>query len=118
MLGALTAEGSSRKKCIDFVNAEGEFADEFVKIWEKVFPTCRLHRWLREPHGYGKKKWWQMQIVSGQIIGLLQNLGLNGKSHEKQIPEAILCSPKEVVEAFLRGLYEGDGLVVIYVRSF
>ena len=111
LLGALTAEGSSRKKCVDFVNAEGEFTDEFVAVWERVFPTCRLHRWLREPHGYGVKKWWQMQIVSKQIVGLLQNLGLNGKSHEKQIPEAILCSPKNVVAAFLRGLYEGDGSV-------
>lgn len=111
LLGALTAEGSSRKSCVDFVNAEGEFADEFVAVWERTFPTCRLHRWLREPHGYGKKKWWQMQIVSGQIVGLLQNLGLVGKSHEKQIPEAILRSPKNVVAAFLRGLYEGDGSV-------
>ncbi|MBA4184258.1 MAG: hypothetical protein H0X49_09625, partial [Acidobacteria bacterium] len=111
LLGALTAEGSSRKNCIDFVNAEGEFADEFVAAWERVFPTCRLHRWLREPHGYGKKKWWQMQVVSQHIVGLLQNLGMGGKSHEKQMPEAILRSPKEVVSAFLRGLYEGDGSV-------
>jgi DNA gyrase subunit A len=111
LLGALTAEGSSRQNCIDFVNAEGEFADEFVAVWERVFPTCRLHRWLRKPHGYGKKDWWQMQIVSRQIVGLLQNLGFVGKSHEKQIPEAILRSPKAVVAAFLRGLYEGDGSV-------
>jgi DNA gyrase subunit A len=111
LLGALTAEGSSRKNCIDFVNADGEFADEFVRVWEKTFPTCRLHRWLREPHSYGKKNWWQMQVVSQYIVGLLQNLGLNGKSHEKQIPEAILRSPKAVIAAFLRGLYEGDGSV-------
>ncbi len=109
LLGALTAEGSSRENCIDFVNVEGEFADEFVAAWKRIFPTCRLHRWLREPHGYGKKKYWQMQIVSQQVVGLLQNLGLNGKSHEKQIPEAILRSPKIIVAAFLRGLYEGDG---------
>ncbi|MDQ3747457.1 MAG: DNA gyrase subunit A [Acidobacteriota bacterium] len=117
LLGALTAEGSSRKNCIDFVNAEGEFADEFVTVWEGVFPTCRLHRWLREPHGYGKKKWWQMQIVSQQIVGLLQNLGFGGKSNEKQIPDAILRSPKRVVSAFLRGLYEGDGSVEKSGRS-
>ncbi len=111
LLGALTAEGSSRKDYIDFVNAEGEFADEFVAVWERVFPTCRLHRWLREPHGYGKRNWWQMQIVSQHIVGFLQNLGFVGKSHEKQIPDAILRSPKNVVAAFLRGLYEGDGSV-------
>jgi DNA gyrase subunit A len=64
LLGALTAEGSIQKERIEFTNNEGEFADEFIKVWERVFPTCRLHRWLREPSGYGKKKWWQMQIVS------------------------------------------------------
>ncbi len=111
LLGALTAEGSSRKNCLDFVNAEGEFADEFVAVWERTFPTCKLHRWLREPNSYGVKKWWQMQIVSQQVVGLLQNLGFVGKSHEKQIPEAILRSPKAIVAAFLRGLYEGDGSV-------
>ena len=111
LLGALTAEGSSRKNCIDFVNAEGELADEFVEVWERAFPDCRLHKWLREPHGYGVKKWWQMQVVSQYVVGLLQNLGFVGKSHEKQIPDAILRSPKAVVAAFLRGLYEGDGSV-------
>ena len=117
LLGALIAEGSIRKNCVDFVNAEGEFADEFVAVWQKVFPTCRLHRWLREPHGYGKKHWWQMQVVSQQIVGFLRNLGFDGKSHEKQIPETILRSPKAVAAAFLRGLYEGDGSVEKSGRS-
>jgi hypothetical protein len=35
LLGALTAEGSSRANCIDFVNVEGEFADEFVAAWKE-----------------------------------------------------------------------------------
>lgn len=111
LLGALTAEGSIRENCIDFVNAEGEFADEFIRVFERTFPTCKLHRWLRKPTSYGKKDWWQMQIVSQEIIGLFRNLGLSGKSHEKEIPEAILASPKAVAAAFLRGMFEGDGAV-------
>lgn len=111
LLGALVAEGSIRKNCIDFVNTEGEFADEFVELFEKNFPTCKLHRWLRPSHGYGKKDWWQMQIVSQFVVKLFKNLGLSGKSHEKEIPEAIMLSPKNVVAAFLRGMYEGDGSV-------
>ncbi|MBS1795179.1 MAG: DNA gyrase subunit A, partial [Acidobacteria bacterium] len=111
LLGALTAEGAIQTDRIEFVNAEGEFADEFGAVWNRVFPTCRLHRWLREPHSYGKKHWWQMQVVSQYVVGLLRNLGLEGKSSEKRIPEAILQSPKPVVAAFLRGLFEGDGSV-------
>lgn len=111
LLGALTAEGSIRENCLDFVNAEGEFADEFIRVFEQTFPTCKLHRWLRQPHSFGKKDWWQMQIVSQEIVGLFKNLGLNGKSHEKEIPKAVLASPKAVVAAFLRGMYEGDGAI-------
>lgn len=111
LMGAITAEGSIRQDCIDFVNAEGEFADQFIEVFERVFPDCRLHRWLRKPHGYGKKDWWQMQIVSQYIVGLFKKLGVNGKSHEKEIPETILNSPKNVVSAFLRGMFEGDGSV-------
>ncbi|MCU0239302.1 MAG: DNA gyrase subunit A, partial [Pyrinomonadaceae bacterium] len=111
LLGALIAEGSIRENCIDFVNAEGEFADEFVETFERVFPDCKLHKWLRKPHSYGKKDWWQMQVVSQFVVNLFKNLGLAGKSHEKEIPESILNSPKNVVSAFLRGMFEGDGSV-------
>ena len=52
-----------------------------------------------------------MQIVSQQVVQLLENLGMHGKSDVKEIPETILNSPKNVVAAFLRGLYEGDGSV-------
>jgi DNA gyrase subunit A len=111
LLGALTAEGAIRQDRIEFVNAEGEFAEKFIEIWERTFPTCRLHRWLREPHSYGKRRLWQMQIVSQQIVGLLHNLGLRGESSAREIPAAILRSPQRVVAAFLRGLYEDDGAV-------
>ncbi len=117
LLGALVAEGTLQKDRIEFGNGEGEFADEFVSAFERCFPTCKLHRWLREPNSYGKKKWWQMQVVSQQIVGLLSNLGLSGKSREKQIPAAILASPQKVVAAFLRGMYEGDGAVERSAKS-
>jgi DNA gyrase subunit A len=117
LLGALVAEGSIRENCVDFVNAEGELADEFIRIFEKTFPTCKLHRWLRQPHSFGKTNWWQMQIVGQEIVGLFRNLGLNGKSDEKEIPEAILSSPQNVAAAFFRGLFEGDGSVEKSGRS-
>ncbi|MBK7708336.1 MAG: DNA gyrase subunit A [Acidobacteria bacterium] len=117
LLGALVAEGTLQKDRIEFGNGEGEFADEFVSAFERCFPTCKLHRWLREPNSYGKKKWWQMQVVSQQVVGLLSNLGLDGKSREKQIPAAILASPQKVVAAFLRGMYEGDGAVERSAKS-
>jgi DNA gyrase subunit A len=117
LLGALTAEGTCRSNVIEFTNTEGEFADEFAATWQRVFPTCRLHTFRRDPVSYGKKPFLQMQIVSQQVIAFLNNLGLNGRSADRMIPDALLRSPEDVAAAFLRGLYEGDGSVERSGRS-
>jgi DNA gyrase subunit A len=117
LLGALLAEGTCRAKVVEFTNTPGEFADAFHAAWARVFPTCRLHTFLREPSSYGKKPYWQMQVVSQQVIAFLQSLGLSGRSAERLIPDVVLRSPQAVVAAFLRGLYEGDGAVERSGRS-
>ena len=111
LLGALVAEGTMGKNAVEFTNTPGDFADTFQQTWGRVFPTCRLHTFLREPVGYGKKPFLQMQVVSTEVIAFLRGLGLNGKSATRRIPAAVLGSPQAVVAAFLRGLYEGDGSV-------
>jgi DNA gyrase subunit A len=117
LLGALTAEGTVQDHRIEFTNNKGEFADEFIAKWKRVFPTCKLHLQLREPVSYGKKQFWQMLIVSQEVVGLLHNLGLKDRSESRLIPEAIIRSPQPVVAAFLRGLFEGDGSVEQSGRS-
>ena len=117
ILGALLAEGTVRDQAIEFTNLPGDFAEQFIQSWQRVFPTCRLHIFEREPVGYGKKPFLQMQVVSRHIIPFLQALGLAGRSAQRQIPEAILRSPRNVAAAFLRGLFEGDGAVEKSGRS-
>lgn len=117
LLGALVAEGTVRKNVIEFTNTRGDFADSFQAAWARAFPTCRLHSFLRQPTNYGKKQFWQMQIVSQQVISFLNALGLTGKSAERSLPGVVLHAPKEMVAAFLRGLYEGDGAVERSGRS-
>ncbi|HZP83483.1 MAG TPA: DNA gyrase subunit A [Chthonomonadaceae bacterium] len=109
LMGALLAEGTFRANVVEFTNTAGEFADLFQATWQRVFPTCRLHAFLREPVSYGKKPFWQFQVHGRHVVDFLANLGLAGRSAERQIPEALLRSPQHVVAAFLRGLYEGDG---------
>jgi len=109
LLGALVAEGTVRSSVIEFTNTPGDFAEAFQAAWARVFPTCCLHTFLREPARYGKKPFWQMQVVSRQVIAFLNNLGLTGRAATRLIPEVVLRSPQAVVAAFLRGLYEGDG---------
>jgi DNA gyrase subunit A len=117
LMGALVAEGTLTADRIEFTCTPGEFADEFVRCWTRVFPDCRLHQWLRPPVGFGKRPFWQMQVVSQQVVRLLHALGLQGRSAERTVPEAILRSPRTVQEAFLRGLFEGDGCVERSGRS-
>jgi len=117
LMGALVAEGTLADDRIEFTCTPSEFADEFVRCWARVFPDCRLHQWLRPPVGFGKRPFWQMQVVSQQVVRLLGNLGLRGRSAERVVPEAILRSPQAVQAAFLRGLFEGDGCVERSGRS-
>jgi DNA gyrase subunit A len=117
LMGALVAEGTLADDRIEFTCTPGEFADEFVRCWARVFPDCRLHQWLRPPVGFGKRPFWQMQVVSQQVVRLLGNLGLRGRSAERVVPEAILRAPQAVQAAFLRGLFEGDGCVERSGRS-
>jgi DNA gyrase subunit A len=117
LMGALVAEGTLADDRIEFTCTPGEFADEFVRCWARVFPDCRLHQWLRPPVGFGKRPFWQMQVVSQQVVRLLSNLGLRGRSAERVVPEAILRAPQAVQAAFLRGLFEGDGCVERSGRS-
>jgi DNA gyrase subunit A len=111
LLGALVAEGTVRPEKIEFTNTEAVFSQSFQNAWASAFPTCRLHVFERAPVSYGKKPFLQMQCVAQQVVGFLHNLGLQGKSSQREVPEAILRSPKAVAAAFLRGLYEGDGAV-------
>ena len=117
LLGALLAEGTFRDQVIEFTNTPGDFAEHFIQSWRRVFPTCRLHIFEKEPVGYGKKPFLQMQVVSQYIISFIRALGLSGRSAQRHIPEAILRSPRNVVAAFLRGLFEGDGAVEKSGRS-
>ena len=79
LLGALSAEGTIRPNVIEFTNTLGDFADAFQAAWGRVFPTCKLHTFLREPVSYGKKPFYQMQVVSTQVIAFLNALGLGGE---------------------------------------
>jgi DNA gyrase subunit A len=117
LLGALTAEGTVQPNRIEFTNTAGDFADGFIETWKRVFPTCRLHLQMRDPVSYGKKQFWQMLIVSQEVVRLFHNLGLQGKSVSRIVPECILRSPQKIAAAFLRGLFEGDGSVEQYGRS-
>ncbi len=118
LLGALVAEGTIAQKRLEFTATPGALAEHFQQRWSRVFPTCRLHVFSRKPTSYGRKPFFQMQVVSQHVVQFLHNLGLEPcRSQERELPTLILRSPKRVVAAFLRAYFEGDGAVERSGRS-
>src|SRR5262249_10149904 len=117
LMGALLAEGTFRPQVVEFTNTPGEYADAFVEAWRRIFPTCRLHIFERQPVSYGQKRVLQTQVVSHPVRAFLRALGLSGRSAEREVPDLILRSSRLVAAAFLRGLFEGDGAVERSGRS-
>lgn len=112
ILGALVAEGTIKNNEIEFCNSDEEFLISFETCWQKVFPDCRLHRFLRKPTSFGKKAYQTREIHSRHVVEFLRNIGLTPvKSREKKIPFLIFNSPKSVVASFLRAYFEGDGSI-------
>jgi hypothetical protein len=50
-----------------------------------------------------------LDISGVDIAGALVQLGAGGKSAEIRVPPSIFTAPEEIVAAFLRGYFEGDG---------
>ena len=118
ILGAFVAEGTILPNKLEFTNTDQQLVQTFQETWARLFPTCRLHVFERQPVSYGKKVFFQVQVVSQHVIEFLRNLGLRpSASSERTIPELILRSSKPVVTAFLRAYFEGDGAVERSGRS-
>ncbi len=112
ILGALVSEGNINEHKIEFCNSDADWLADFKRAWEKTFPDTRLHIFNKKPSSFGKKPYYRAEIHSRYVIEFLRHLGLLPvKSAKKEIPMAILRSPKVVVAAFLRAYFEGDGSI-------
>ncbi|MDW8056356.1 MAG: DNA gyrase subunit A [Elusimicrobiota bacterium] len=109
LLGVLTAEGSFHQEKIIFNNKDKNLYDKVKEIVIKLFPQVELYE--RKIKG----DCLELSIYHKKVVKFLENLGLkNVKSQQKEIPFSILISPKNVVQKFLQGLFEGDGSVVFH----
>ncbi len=112
ILGALTAEGTVSLDKIEFCNSDERWIERFETEWRRVFPDCRLHRFVRKASSFGKKQYQRLEVHSHHVVLFLRSIGLFPvKSGEKRVPQSIFLSPKNVVAAFLRAYFEGDGSI-------
>ncbi|MFL5327350.1 MAG: SpoVR family protein [Gemmataceae bacterium] len=104
-LGYLVGDGhiSVIKRTIGLTTGDDTQADHFIALATELFGVAP--RKLRD----GNK--WRVSFGSRLVQEYLQSLGLTtGRSaRQKTVPDAILRSPKPVVVAFLRALFDCDG---------
>jgi stage V sporulation protein R len=104
-LGYLTGDGhiSERKRTIGITTGDEAQADAFLRLTEEVFGI--------KPRKVWDKTRWRVKFTSANVQEFLKHLGLKTGfcARSKEVPDAILRSPKSVVLAFLRAYYDCDG---------
>jgi stage V sporulation protein R len=104
-LGYLIGDGhiSTRKRTIGLTTGDDSQAEHFAELTQDIFDI--------PPHRVREGRKWRVKFSSVNLQEFLQHLGLSTGvcARVKKIPEVILRSPKSVVAAFLRALYDCDG---------
>lgn len=92
-----------------FTNADKEINKDFKEIFSKIFlGYCKLGRYYQNRN----KKVIETQGSSKKLTAFLEYLGVNkGLSKDRKIPWCIRKSPKNIIAAFLKAYFEGDGWV-------
>jgi stage V sporulation protein R len=104
-LGYLIGDGhiSDVKRTLGLTTGDEPQADHFAALTEELFGITPRRTWDETK--------WRIRFSSGTVRDFLVSLGLKTgfAAREKTVPDCILRSPKPVVAAFLRALYDCDG---------
>lgn len=104
LLGLLTGDG-----CLSFRNRIilSSADEEILDFFSVMASRFGLHVF---PNGNGRP--YDRVIASSQLYQLLLHLGMsNGRAADKQVPHTVLRAPREIIVAFLQGLFDTDGTV-------
>jgi len=106
IIGSLLSEGWFSERC-EFRNTDKKFAEQFIHAVEETFGKGSAHfsstvrKKPRKPI---------YTVTLSKSIGLfLKEIGFQGHSHEKKIPNFIFQTSDECVAGLLQGYYYGDG---------
>lgn len=104
-LGYLIGDGhiSDKKRTMGMTSVDEPQADHFAALVEELFGITPRKKW--------DKTKWRVLFSARTVQDFLVSLGLKTgfAARVKDVPECILRSPKPVVSAFLRALYDCDG---------
>jgi len=106
IIGSLLSEGWLSLRS-EFNNTDKNFAREFLSAAEKIFGKDSVYLSSRVRN---KPRKITYRCTLSKITGLfLREIGINGKSNVKQIPNFIFSSSLECSSGVIRGYYQGDG---------
>jgi adenosylcobalamin-dependent ribonucleoside-diphosphate reductase len=99
LLGAYASEGHTTRSnwTITITNSVPEVLERVRQAWQSVFG-------LRARITADPGKCPSVVASSKTVVEFMAALGCGTRSSDKRIPDAVLCSPREMVIAFLQGL--------------
>ena len=104
-LGYLIGDGhiSDKKRTIGLTTGDESQADHFAELVSELFRIAPRKHWDITK--------WRVKFSSRNLRDFLVSIGLQTgvSARRKTVPDCILRSPKAVVAAFLRALYDCDG---------
>ncbi len=106
ILGSLLSEGWISERS-QFVNTDNNYAKQFFASVEKIFGSGTAYR---SESKRNKPRKTLNTVVLSKITGLFfKEIGFQGKSKDKKIPNFIYSSSLDCIGGLLRGFYRGDG---------
>jgi len=105
LLGYIIGEGTTtEKERVRFSKLYSKDREHIYGLFQKLFPGIKVNQYSRKKGDY--------EIWNKTFREFLQYLGIdNTRSQEKTVPEKILYAPKNIVCAFLRGLFEAEASI-------
>jgi stage V sporulation protein R len=106
LLGSFVGDGNVTKSGICLTCGDEEYAHRLADL---LGTTLGIPVSFRDDRtGTGPR--WRIEAHSRELLRLLEMLGLNleARAHDKQVPDAVLRSPKSVMSAFLSGYFDAD----------
>lgn len=107
LMGYFVGDGNITKSGICLTCGDEEYARYLSQL---VTDTLGIPATLRDDRTITGPRW-RIEAHSRELLRLLEKLGicLDARAHHKQVPSAILRSPRSIVAAFLRGYFDADG---------
>lgn len=116
LLGLLVSEGSvTNKKIFIITTTDLQMVDYIKDKYRYLNPKVYITKKYKDKRGWVCKESYRIVFNNKEFREKLFKLGLDYKrAINKEIPSSILQSPKNIVIAFLKGLFYGDGSVFTF----